>query len=263
MANVSHIQPAFTPQLQIRSSEASQKDADVCLRHQLPSPALIPAFQFLALRLLNKRARLRLSPSPLNLASFPGKASLFATVNSKGWFAAVTRDDDGASGMYMIHSIYFLVDCHPALILSPLSDLRIALAAALGEDEQSYRPQRRVQINGATPQMLIFASNDTRILLGLVDGSIQVYASDQLLSSGEGPVQPIHVFATSSSAALLSIHPNPGDIPELVAVLRDCTNSPGSLAVELFDVQKLISSGGWMAGKSPSTTPTSGAYGTL
>ena len=151
---------------------------------------------------------------------------------------------------------------HLALILSPLADLRSALAAASAEDEHSYRPQRRVPINGAPPHILKFACNDTRVLLGLVDGSIYVYASDQLVSSGEGPVQPIHVFTTTSST-LLSIQPNPGDIPELVAVLRDCTNSPGSLAVELFDVQKLISSGGWMAGKSPSTTPTSSAYGIL
>ena len=152
---------------------------------------------------------------------------------------------------------------HPALILSPLADLRSALAAASAEDQQSYRPQRRVPINGAPPHILTFACNDTRVLLGFVDGSIHVYASDQLLFSGEGPVQPIHVFATSSSVILLSIQPNPGDIPELVAVLRDCTNSPGSLAVELFDVQKHTSSGGWMAGKSPSTTPTSSAYDIL
>jgi nucleoporin NUP159 len=152
---------------------------------------------------------------------------------------------------------------HLALILSPLADLRSALAAASAEDEHSYRPQRRVPINGAPPHILTFACNDTRVLLGLVDGSIYVYASDQLVSGGEGPVQPIHVFSTSSSTTLLSIQPNPGDIPELIAVLRDCANSPGSLAVELFDVQKLISSGGWLASESPSTTPTSSAYGIL
>ncbi|KAI9566884.1 hypothetical protein HD554DRAFT_1073297 [Boletus coccyginus] len=224
MANVSQLQPVLPPQVQTSSSEASEKDAD-----------------FLALRLLNRRARLRLSPAPLDLTSFPGKANLFATANSKGWFAAVTRDASGAS----------------ALISSPLADLRSALAAASAEDEQSYRPHRRVPIDGATPHILTFACNDTRLLLGLVAGSIHVYASDQLLSSGEGPVQPIHVLTTSSPAPLLSIQSNPGDIPELVAVLRDCTNSPGSLAVELFDVQKHTSSGGWMAGKSPGTVPTS------
>jgi nucleoporin NUP159 len=106
---------------------------------------------------------------------------------------------------------------------------------------------------------LMFACNDTRVLLGLADGFILVYASDQLISSGDGLVQPTHTFTASPSTVLLSIQPNPGDIPELVAILRDCTNSPGSLAVELLDVQKLVSSGGWMAGNSPSTTPTSSA----
>ncbi|KAF9243558.1 hypothetical protein BU15DRAFT_30378, partial [Melanogaster broomeanus] len=88
-------------------------------------------------------------------------------------------------------------------------------------------------------------------------GSILVYASDQLLSSGDSPLHPTHTFSGSLSTLLLAIQPNPGDIPDLVAVLRDCSNSPGSLSVELLDVQKLMSSGGWMAGKSPSTTPTS------
>ncbi|KAH0833488.1 hypothetical protein J3R83DRAFT_12612 [Lanmaoa asiatica] len=208
MANVSQLQPALTPQVQTNSSEAPEKDAD-----------------FLALRLLNKRARLRLSHEPLDLASFPGKATLFAIVNSKGWFAAVTRDPSGAS----------------ALILSPLADLRSALAATSAEDEQSYRPQRRVTISGASPYILKVAVQRHQSTTG-IRGC---------------PVQPIHVFATSSPTALLSIQPNPGDIPELVAVLRDCANSPGSLVVELFDVQKLISFGGWMAGRSPSTTPTS------
>ena len=189
---------------------------------------------------------------------------MFAVVNSKGWFAAVTRDASGTSGMGEdVFNVLFgrpLILLRLALILSPLVDLRSALAAASADDEQSFRPQRRVPIGGAPPHILTFACNDTRGLLGLADGSIHVYASDQLLSGGEGPVQPIHVFTTTSSVTLLSILPNPGDIPELIAVLRDCTNSPGSLAVELLDVQKLISSGGWMAGKSPSTTPTSREY---
>lgn len=73
---------------------------------QLPFDFSNSGLQFLALRLLNKRARLRLSPAPLDLSSFPGKASLFATVNSKGWFAAVTRDTSGASGTGKIHSAY-------------------------------------------------------------------------------------------------------------------------------------------------------------
>ncbi|KIJ66805.1 hypothetical protein HYDPIDRAFT_186428 [Hydnomerulius pinastri MD-312] len=224
MANVSQLQPAVIPQVQRSSTEPAEKDAD-----------------FLALRLLNKRARVRLSPEPIDLSPIPGKACLFAVANSKGWFTAITRDASGGS----------------ALILSPLSDLRSAFASASADDDRPYQPQRRLQLGGAIPIIVMFACNDTRIMLGLADGSIIVYASDHLLSSGDGPVNPLHAFPASSSTTLLSVHPNPGDIPELVAVLRDCSNSPGSLTVELLDVQKLMPSGGWMAGKSPSTTPTS------
>ncbi|KIK81178.1 hypothetical protein PAXRUDRAFT_833034 [Paxillus rubicundulus Ve08.2h10] len=224
MANVSQLQPTAIPQVHRSSTVPTEKGAD-----------------FLALRLLNRRARVRLSSEPLDLSLVPGKACLFAIANSKGWFAAVTRDTSGAS----------------VLILSPLPDLRSAFASASADDDGPYQPKRRIPINGTTPMFLTFACNDTRVLLGLADGFILVYDSDQLISSGGGLVSPTHSFTASPSTVLLSIQPNPGDIPELVAILRDCTNSPGSLAVELLDVQKFVSSGGWMAGKSPSTTPTS------
>jgi hypothetical protein len=54
--------------------------------------------QFLSLKLLNKRARVRLSPGPLNLDVLPGRASLFAVSNSKGWFAAITQSSDTRRG---------------------------------------------------------------------------------------------------------------------------------------------------------------------
>lgn len=111
MANVSQLQPALTPQVLTSSSQAPEKDADVCLWNTLPPISVSDSnLQFLALRLVNKRARLRLSPEPLDLASFPGKASLFAIVNSKGWFAAVIRDASGASGTGETHSMFSSVD---------------------------------------------------------------------------------------------------------------------------------------------------------
>ncbi|KAL4081178.1 hypothetical protein J3A83DRAFT_4367612 [Scleroderma citrinum] len=223
MANVSTIQASVVPQVQRSSGEPEEKDA-----------------QHLALRLLNKRARVRLSPEPVNLSSFPGKLSLFSVANEKGWFAAVAPDVSRGS----------------ALILSPLSALRSAFELAAGEDDPPLQPQRRVLLNGVAPVLVTFASNESRLLIGLSDGSILVYATDQLFSSGDEPLAPVHTFPAFPSATLLSIHPNPEGIPALVAVLRDCGGSPGSLAVELLDVQKLSSLGGWIAGNSPNTTPT-------
>ncbi|KAH7884575.1 hypothetical protein F5I97DRAFT_1473825 [Phlebopus sp. FC_14] len=223
MANVSQLQPAFVPQVETSSIESAEKDAD-----------------FLALRLLNKRARVRLSPDPIDLSALPGKACLFAIANSKGWFAAIVRDASSS-----------------ALTLSPLADLRSALESATSHDDQPYQPQRRVPVGSSTPTYVAFACNDTRLLLGLLDGSIFVYSTEHLFLSGDGFTNPMHTFPTTPSTILLSIQPNPVDIPELVAVLRDCAKSPGSLAVEILDVEKLTSAGGWVAGKSPSTTPTS------
>jgi hypothetical protein len=47
--------------------------------------------QFLSLRLLNKRTRVRLSPEPLDLQPLPGRGQLFAVANLKGWFVAAIR----------------------------------------------------------------------------------------------------------------------------------------------------------------------------
>jgi nucleoporin NUP159 len=45
--------------------------------------------QVFSFKLLNKRARLRVSESPVDLAKLPGKGDLLAVAPSRGWFAAV------------------------------------------------------------------------------------------------------------------------------------------------------------------------------
>ncbi|KAI5984873.1 hypothetical protein EDD15DRAFT_1699406 [Pisolithus albus] len=223
MENVSTLQTSVVPRVQRTSSEPGEKDA-----------------QFLALRLLNKRTRVRLSPEPIDLAAAPGKVSLFAVANARGWFVAVTRDASG----------------HSALILSPLSALNSAFATDTAEDEKPFAPQRRVPLHGPMPIMVAFPFDESKLLVGLADNSIAVYEADHLCSPGDGQLAPVHTFPASPSVTLLSIHPNPEGLPELVAVLRDCSNNPSSLTVELLDVQKLVSAGGWVAGNSPSTVPT-------
>ncbi|KAI6117162.1 hypothetical protein EDD16DRAFT_1018720 [Pisolithus croceorrhizus] len=223
MENVSTLQTSVVPRVQRTSSEPAEKDA-----------------QFLALRLLNKRTRVRLSPESIDLSAVPGKLSLFAVANARGWFVAVTRDASGQS----------------ALILSPLSALHSAFVSDTAEDEKPFAPQRRVMLQGLTPTMVTFAFNESKLLIGLADNSIAVYEADHLCSAGDVQLAPVHTFPAFPSVTLLSIHPNPEGLSELVAVLRDCSNSPGSLTVELLDVQKLVSAGGWIAGNSPSTVPT-------
>jgi hypothetical protein len=47
--------------------------------------------QFLTFNYLNKHARVRVSPQPLDLGQVPGKANFLVVSNSHGWFAAITR----------------------------------------------------------------------------------------------------------------------------------------------------------------------------
>lgn len=51
-------------------------------------------FQFLTFNYVNKHARVKVSPTPLDLSSFEGKGDFLAVANSQGWFAAITRSHD-------------------------------------------------------------------------------------------------------------------------------------------------------------------------
>jgi nucleoporin NUP159 len=144
-----------------------------------------------------------------------------------------------------------------ALVLSPLADLHSALATASDTDERTYVPQRKVSLGATTPKIIVFACNDSRLVVGLAEGSVLVYATEYLFSPGQDSVDPIYSLPAVSSAFVVSISSNPGDLPELVAILRDSQAGSNVLAVELLDVQKLASVGGWVAGNLPSTIPTS------
>lgn len=107
--NVSSLEVPPPQQVQRTSKEAPDKDADVRLfQSWLVSVALI-LLQFLSLRLLNKRARVRLSPEPLDLQPIPGKAQWFSVANSRGWFAAAIRNSgsDICTPPYSFKSLLF------------------------------------------------------------------------------------------------------------------------------------------------------------
>ena len=53
---------------------------------------------------------------------------------------------------------------------------------------------------------------------------------------------------------------NPGDIPELVAILREPDGSPDSQLVEVINVSTMLSVAGWSSGGTPESFPTSSAY---
>ncbi|KAH7908177.1 hypothetical protein BJ138DRAFT_1207996 [Hygrophoropsis aurantiaca] len=117
--SVNELQAHNAPQVRTHSSEAAEKDAD-----------------FLALRLLNKRARVNLSSQPFDLSPVEGRLSSVS------------------------------------IILAPLADLHLAFAEATADNDKAFQPQRKLPLNGAIPTTLVFAYNDTRLLVGVTEGSI-------------------------------------------------------------------------------------------
>lgn len=114
-------------------------------------------------------------------------------------------------------------------------------------------------MGAATPNIVVFAYNDSRLIVGFAEGSIMVYATEHPFSPGDGTINSIYSLPAVPSAFVVSISPNTGDLPELVAILRDSQGGSNGfkLAVELLDVQKLSSVGGWVAGSLPNTIPAS------
>jgi nucleoporin NUP159 len=120
-----------------------------------------------------------------------------------------------------------------------------------------FAPLRSLSIAPATPNIVTFSSNDTRLIVGLTQGPVWVYDTTRLFTAGSDDIAPLHCFPPTTARAPRQILSNPGDIPELVAVLRDGNEQPGSQLIEIVDVQRLESVGGWRSGNVPDATPTS------
>jgi nucleoporin NUP159 len=139
-----------------------------------------------------------------------------------------------------------------------LADLRLAFSNATPENaENVFAPHRTLSFAPATPNIITFASADTRLVVGLTQGPVLVFDTARLFTQGSDEITPLHSFPSTTSSAPRQILPNPGDMPDLVAVLRDGNSHPGSQLVEIVDVQRLESIGGWRSGNAPDATPTS------
>ncbi|KAH8117765.1 hypothetical protein DFH11DRAFT_857205 [Phellopilus nigrolimitatus] len=224
--NVSTLQVPPTPQLSWTTVQAQDREAD-----------------FLSLRLLNKRSRIRLSAQPLDLSALDGKGNYFAISNAKGWFAAIARTAQGDH----------------TLVFSPLGDLRDSIVSSTAEDEDSMVPKRALLL-GTAPTHIAFGLNDERLVVGFADGSISIYDTSKLFVPGDGGVENLHTFPPGLPGPLRQIIGNPVDLPDLVAVRREAEGGNDGLAVEILDVKQLRSVGGWRNGGTAETMPTSIAW---
>jgi nucleoporin NUP159 len=89
-----------------------------------------------------------------------------------------------------------------------------------------------------------------------------VFEASDICSPGDNEVSPLHTFLSTTTAptAVRQMYANPGDIPELVAILREPDGSPNSQLVEIINVSTMQSVAGWSAGGTPETFPTSSSY---
>jgi nucleoporin NUP159 len=150
---------------------------------------------------------------------------------------------------------------HQALVSSPLADLRSHLSSLDGKSDNTFQPQRIIPISTATPNHLIFAYNDTRLVVGLTHGPVIVFEASSICSPGSNEVAPLHTFlpTTPTPSAVRQMYANPGDFPQLVAILREPDGSPDSQLVEVINVSTMQSVAGWSSGGTPETFPTSSA----
>lgn len=140
------------------------------------------------------------------------------------------------------------------IIFSPLKDLRDSIQTANEGDTGFFLPQRDLNLNVGLPTIVVFAQNDTRLLVGSDNGSIHVYDTAMLFSPGDGFVAPLHTY-NPQYGALRQIAPNPGtesDLVDKLAVVR----SDG--VVQLMNTN-LESLGGWSCA-NPDGNPVAGEY---
>ncbi|KAF9000641.1 hypothetical protein BDQ17DRAFT_1426983 [Cyathus striatus] len=193
-------------------------------------------FNYPTFRLLNKQARTTLS-DPIN--THPSNYyRLFTVANSRGWFAAAT----------FLGSSY-------EIILSTLEDLRATIKVAKAGNDDRFKPKRSLSLSDGKPNIIVFASNDTHLVIGLEDGSILVYDTAQLFTIGTEDISPVHV-SLSSSGDLRQVVPNPGIDPslaDLVAIVRD------DGTVQLVNTQ-LENQGGWTSGGNGSLKPVAASW---
>lgn len=170
--------------------------------------------------------------------------------NSHGWFAAITRST--SNDLRKFTQILPWRASHILLELScsPLSHLQQAFASSppAGVEEISFEPQRTLTISG-TPNLLSLASNDAKLLIAFAHGPISVYDCSRLFTPGNGELLPTHTFPGDLPSQ--QVEPNPGDMPDLVAVLREGDNPP----VQVLNVQTFQPVCGWNAGGTPESTP--------
>lgn len=144
-----------------------------------------------------------------------------------------------------------------ALICSPLRSLQTAAVAGA---DSAFTPSNTIPIESASPCTLTFASNDTRLLLGLASGEILVYDTSHLLTGAQTQAKPIHSFQHAVGSSIGQVAANPSTSDATLGSLVAVVSRNGRVFV--LNVQTFASEGGWM-GTDEAFQPTAGEFGNL
>lgn len=110
------------------------------------------------------------------------------------------------------------------------------------------------------PTHVSFAKSDEVLIVGFNDSSVAVYDSGQLFSAANARVEPLFQLPNASGQGpIIQLLNNPGDLPNLVLILREAMN-PNGASVEVLDVSQRAVISGWKGNATDSTTPTAGMY---
>jgi nucleoporin NUP159 len=117
-----------------------------------------------------------------------------------------------------------------------------------------------VDIADAIPNTLAFAFDDTRLVVGLTQGSIAVFDTGSVFTPGTNDVFPLHTFApTSSPTAPRLLAANPANIP-LIAILRERDPNTNTHLVEVLNVETMQLAAEWRSSNTPDTTPSASTF---
>ncbi|KAG7089627.1 hypothetical protein E1B28_011292 [Marasmius oreades] len=167
-----------------------------------PLQSLSDGFNYPTFRLLNNKSRVTLSPK--YLSSDPAFTHQnFSVTNKKGWFSAIQN----ASSF--------------GVILSPLSQLKSSVKSCSGEVTH-FEPQRILSFSTSEPNIVAFACNDTRLIVGFKSGELVAYDTASILTQGSNEISPLSISQHSTSPPI-QIQPNHSSDPALadfVAVVR-------------------------------------------
>ncbi|KIM33490.1 hypothetical protein M408DRAFT_326194 [Serendipita vermifera MAFF 305830] len=186
----------------------------------------------LSLRPLKKHTNVRIGEK-LELTGFPSKSSLFAISNKHGWFFAGNEH---------------------AIMASPLSELRSALGQTNTQEEVTFTSQVSINVGSATPLFICLAAGEEK----LVVASSNVITTRDVSAVINGTTPPTGSL-TLDGLVIVDVQPNPGDNPELVAVL---TTGNAQGVVVLFNCINNTELVRWSGLKSDGTAPVAISWST-